>query len=460
MDEWTSMAEKDKIGRYVESFRQLAGLFCHMPDRKEGLNEEDIQDIFEMTKEKVCASCGRRQVCWIREAEKTWRLAYGLLMAVEDGRDAVSEKERDFYRYCVKGRSFREELEHGFSRARLNMLWSNRMLENRAAVGQQLQETAQIIEEIACTVYEAREPMGDLEKRVKMHLRMHRVNVKDMGLMKNIAGHPEVILTMSCWGSSVAVREIAEVLSEVYGRYMVPLRDSRLTIGKEPCAVHFVEETKYYMLTGSAMEKSSGQISSGDNFAVLNSNHGQVVMAISDGMGSGVRANQESQTVIELLEQFLEAGFSAETAVKMIHSAMVLQNGMMQYSTLDICEVDLYRGVCKMLKIGASATFIKRGKEVEAVHSTSLPVGMLQQADIERTTEKLKDGDCIVMISDGVLEVLPEKDGEELLKYFVRELTTDNPAQSAQILMKQVLEFCQERIPDDMTILVGGFWRK
>ena len=41
-------------------------------------------------------------------------------------------------------------------------------------------------------------------------------------------------------------------------------------------------------------------------------------------MGSGIAAYRESELVIDLLEQFLEAGFSKETAVRMINSALLV----------------------------------------------------------------------------------------------------------------------------------------
>ncbi len=460
MDEWTSLIERDRIERYAESFRQLAEIFREMPEKKERLNEDDIQEIFETVREKVCASCGRKQVCWIREQEKTWKLVYRLLQAIEDGQEQISDSEKDFYRFCVKGRTFREELERGFLRARLNMLWANRMMENRAAVAGQLQQTATIIKEIACTAYQAEPLQGNLEQKLKMNLRLHRVMVKEIGILRNVTGHPEMILTLSCRKGNVPVSLVADILTEVYGRPMVPERDSRVMVGKDWCSIHFVEETRYYMLTGCATEKCSGQSSSGDNYAILNSNHGQVIMAISDGMGKGVEASQESQTIIELVEQFLEAGFTAETAVKMIHSSMVLQRGVRRYSTLDLLEINLYQGKSRLLKVGAAATFIRREHEVEVIHSTSLAMGMLREADVETEEVRLENGDMVFMISDGVLDALPPREGENLLKYFIENLTNDNPAQSAQILMDQVLEFCQEGILDDMTILSGGFWKK
>ena len=62
MDEWTSLIERDRIERYAESFHQLAEIFRQMPEKKERLSEEDIEEMFETVKENICAQCGRRTV--------------------------------------------------------------------------------------------------------------------------------------------------------------------------------------------------------------------------------------------------------------------------------------------------------------------------------------------------------------------------------------------------------------
>ena len=145
----------------------------------------------------------------------------------------------------------------------------------------------------------------------------------------------------------------------------------------------------------------------------------------------------------------------------MIHSSMVLQRSVCRYSTLDLLEINLYQGKSRIMKVGAAATFIRRAhKEVEVIRSTSLPMGVFREADVEMDEVRLENGDMVFLISDGVLDALPPREGENLLKYFISNLTNDNPAQSAQILLDQVLEFCQDGVLDDMTILSGGFWRK
>ena len=112
-------------------------------------------------------------------------------------------------------------------------------------------------------------------------------------------------------------------------------------------------------------------------------------MSLADGMGSGAGACRESEKVIELLEQFMEAGFPQETAVRMINSCMLLQNQQQMFSTIDLCMVDLYNAKCDMIKSGASATFIKQENEIEVIGSSAFPAGLIQQSDYESMHRQL-----------------------------------------------------------------------
>ena len=54
--------------------------------------------------------------------------------------------------------------------------------------------------------------------------------------------------------------------------------------------------------------KGCSQIS-GDSFSMMELPGGQKSAVLSDGMGAGEKAKKESQMVLDLLEELLEAGF-------------------------------------------------------------------------------------------------------------------------------------------------------
>ena len=91
----------------------------------------------------------------------------------------------------------------------------------------------------------------------------------------------------------------------------------------------------------------------------------------------------------------------------MINSALVLQRSGGMFSTVDICELNLYTGVCSFLKAGAAASFIRRDQWVETISSTSMAAGLVQRLDFDTAVKKMYDGDYLVMVTDGVLDALP-----------------------------------------------------
>lgn len=107
--------------------------------------------------------------------------------------------------------------------------------------------------------------------------------------------------------------------------------------------------------------------------------------------------------VVEMAEELLVAGFPEKMAIQLLNTALVMGREEVYFSTVDMCVFNLYEGSCKFLKAGASTTFIRHGGQVEKITSTTLPVGVMQNIEIDCVTRKLSDGDFVVMVTDGVM---------------------------------------------------------
>ena len=177
-------------------------------------------------------------------------------------------------------------------------------------------------------------------------------------------------------------------------------------------------------------------------------------------MGSGIEAFKESEIVVELLEQFLESGFSQETAARMVNSALLLKGREGMFSTVDICEVDLYTGICDFLKAGASSTFIKRDHWVESIASENLAAGLVQQLDFDTASRKLYHGDYLIMMTDGVLDALPAEREEETMKEIIMDVREKEPREMGRGILERVLGYSDYHARDDMTVVVAGLWKK
>ena len=118
---------------------------------------------------------------------------------------------------------------------------------------------------------------------------------------------------------------------------------------------------------------------------------------------------------------------------------------------------DVYK---RQYKIGAAATFIKRGAEVECITSQSLPVGAQVQMDISVQETKLTGGDFVVMVTDGVLEYLHVKKPEDTMQEIIESIQTNNPGILAKKIMERVMLFTGGKAKDDMTVLAACIWEK
>ena len=222
----------------------------------------------------------------------------------------------------------------------------------------------------------------------------------------------------------------------------------------------FYEDTKYRSVQGIARLKKDGAQISGDNFSFLELERGDLLLGLSDGMGSGSAACKESEMVLDLVERFLEAGFSVETAIRMMNSAMVMKGESDLYSTVDLCMVNLYDGAADFYKIGAAGSFIRHGQEVTSFAPDSLPVGVGTNPEIEHKKITLKNGDFVVMVTDGVLEYLHVKKPEDTMQEIIESIQTNNPGILAKKIMERVMLFTGGKAKDDMTVLAACIWEK
>ena len=299
------------------------------------------------------------------------------------------------------------------------------------------------------------------QEDLKKALRKKHVLVKNVWVMDKIEGRRQIFLNLRARsGQCVSMTEIAQLLSKYCEISMVPVNGSRCIVNGEYHTVHFAEDVSYQVLYGTARLTREEEKVSGDNYICRQEDGGRFVMCLSDGMGSGMEACRESETVVELLEQFMESGFSQETAAKMVNSALVLKGEEGMFSTVDICAVDLYTGICNFLKAGAASTFIKRDHWVESITSESLAAGLVQQIDFETATRKLYHGDYLIMMTDGVLDALPDQKEEETMKEIIMDIHEETPKEMSRGILERVLGYSDYCARDDMTVLVAGMWKK
>ena len=429
-------------------------------DENRGLTREDALGAMQMSAAMVCGGCSRCNLYSDSGKEDSYYLYYLLRAFEQKGQVEFEDMPRFFLETCRRREDYLSQLNRNLGRATMNLEWKNRFLESRDTVMVQFRELASILEEFAHQMEQASDITGVKGEAVKRIFRQHHMLVENLLLLEHENRQREAYLTVRTTnGKCVTAREAAEILGNAMGNkgWYAP-KDTRTLVTRQTATIHFAEAGRYRMMYGAARLPREGESFSGDNFTYSEEAPGQVIMSISDGMGSGEQACQESRRVVELAQQLLETGFSARAALKMVNTVLMLTGAEQHPATIDLCCVDLHTGVLEAMKLGAVATFILSGNGVEILEAGEVPAGVLKDVEPVLLSRKLWDGDRVIMVTDGVLEAFPVVDKEGSLREFIEGMKVH----SVQEMADDILQFaCQEELPrDDMMVLVGGMWRR
>ena len=314
--------------RLSEMARSLGVLARACNDRMEeerGLTREDALAAMQTAAAVVCGQCSRCNLYSDADKDGSYYLYYLLRSFEQKGRVEYEDMPRLFLETCRNKEAYLTQLNRNLGRATMNLEWKNRFLESRDTVMVQFRELAVMLEEFASQMGQAADITEEKEEAVRRIFRLHQIAVDNMLLLEHENRYREAYVTLHALGGRcMTAKEAAALFGQAAGGkgwYAPP--DTRALITRQPGVVRFLEPGEYRMMYGVARMSKNGSGISGDNYTYSGSLPGQVIMSLSDGMGSGETAAQESRKVIELLQQLLETGFSARSALKMVNTILL-----------------------------------------------------------------------------------------------------------------------------------------
>ncbi len=246
--------------------------------------------------------------------------------------------------------------------------------------------------------------------------------------------------------------EIPTVLSDILGKEMVYDYSVNRRKDDHDFNYSYTEEFPYKLSIGISRCCKEEFSYSGDNNSNVILSNGLHMIALCDGMGSGTVASRQSSRVLNMLEELLNSGCDENSAINIINSILVLEEGEEIFSTLDLFLFDLNKCIGEFVKAGASPTFVRRGYEIEKIDFDTLPVGILEDIHIHTGIKNFKRGDFIYFMSDGYLDSI--KNDETYLMQQILQHDYRNPQKIADLLFEDALRYSSGKAVDDITIIV------
>ena len=260
--------QKERVEKYAASFQKLADTFYGMPYRRDYLSSRQVERIMEDTNAKVCYRCYQREICWGEHKQELCKGVEALVRSMESGNeDDIRSIRADWTSICPRSVQYYEAVAENFQREKQNLIWDNRMIENRLAVAQQLMEVSRIMENVASDLYDLERCTPQFEEDLRKSLRKNHVILRQAWMMDKVKGRRQVFLTMRARsGQCISMTEIAQLLSKSCESSMVPVNGSRCIVNGEYHTVHFIEDVSYQVLYGAARLTREEEKISGDNY--------------------------------------------------------------------------------------------------------------------------------------------------------------------------------------------------
>ena len=450
---------KYKLKDFSESFENLSQVLAKQGMEKSSFSKRDVRALMQEMSQQVCEHCENRERCVGQIALARSESIGMLAMAQEHGALALEQMPVEFVRECIHPERFLMETNQSLRIARRILSFQNKLAQNRQVIAGQMAQVGDLMQELAENITEMNHLPVEIEDVIRKEFGNMNVAIEELSIYEDKSQRIEIhMLASTVRGRLVTAKEAAAVLTDLIGRPFIASRESRNVVPREACQLVFVEDTPFYAITGVARTAKEGEEVSGDTFSCLSLPNGELLLALSDGMGSGESALEDSQTVIELLEQMTEAGFSKVAAIRLINSLYMPEEENMHYATADVVVIDLYQGSCQFIKNGAAATWIRKAHELERVEGQALPVGVVQDAEPYLKKTNINSGDYVIMMTDGVADVFAGK--EEELEELLSEKKIVNPQELAETILEESIRRCGGYAYDDMSVIEAGVWER
>lgn len=446
----------ERLWNFSDVLTNMSTILGNLAENDKLVMKNKSSALIENLADRVCSNCNMNSMCWRRESYYTYN-AFGELIQNYQERKEVMPEELE--RKCIKRTALLKNTEEIVTSYIINEMWRKRLSEGRELLGSQIGNMASSVSEIIGDFSADINIDIESENSIRRILDRNSIEYTDIFCLNNKNGRLVVKLKMkACGGNQVCIKDILPLINEVLNKNMSVSDDGcNIDMKDKSCTVTFEEAPKFHVGSYAKRICKDGESYSGDSYTFGRLPDGSYMTVLSDGMGSGPQAEQESNAAVELIEKFASTGFNRITAINTVNSIMSLKfSAEEKFSTVDLSSIDLYTGEIEFMKVGAVASFIKSGSKVEVIKSRTLPMGVLDKVDIDIIKKRVKNGDIIVMLTDGVLDYNSEAAGRvDWVVDFLENTNCSNPKDLVDKLIEKSKELSGGKVKDDMTAVVS-----
>jgi stage II sporulation protein E len=409
-------------------------------------NDENIGTVFDNAAERVCRKCKQSNKCWNKDYMTTATAMNDAARKMMERRKLLKE---DFPSYflgnCLRPDQFTLAANEELKTLLYRRQYRERLRENQSVLFNQYDEMASVLGSVATELGSEISGSPAVERKLQKYLKGLDIEALT-SVFRDRRGRLHVEVKGNRLSPIINDKDSLDKLSLVMGTRLCEDVGAKSVNGK----VVLMEAEPLAASVGISSARKKGEQVNGDNGTYFKTEEGVLCVILSDGCGTGRMAAKESVNALQILERFLCSGIDAELSLRTLNSVMLLKNSDgTQFTTIDLLCIDLFSGEAKIIKYGAAPSYIKRANEVTRIECETLAAGLYLEGikNPESTRLLLKEGDFVIVASDGVATALDDE--------WLKKIAADYSGGSARELSLKLLEEAVKKYgqEDDMTVL-------
>ncbi len=436
-----------RLGNLAEVFNDMNTIYRKLI--KQNMTFEEVQAVLEQEiADKICSFCPERNHCHRTFSQNTKQVFDELIkIAFEKGKATLLDIPSYLTSRCKQTSAILGSVNALTSQYKKYISMTHDVDTSKLIIAEQLLGVSKVMTQLSKEVESTISFDTAKENKILDELTYYNIVCIDVVVFEK-----DVHTIAAC----VVVRNddsekprLSDVVSKVCGCKMAV---TEIFPSSRPgySVVNMKTAPKYDCIFGVSQRTKNGSKVSGDTYSLVKLDGDRLLFAISDGMGSGEKAEETSELSIALVENFYKAGFDNNLILSTVNKLLNLHKEEI-FSALDICVLDEKNGLADFIKMASPKSYILNEDECKEIEAGALPIGIVDESKPLVTKNVLSAKDFVILLSDGISDSF---ENDEELKNCIMSIKTKNPQEFADELTERALACNNGYAVDDMTVIV------
>ncbi len=426
---------------------EIAGIIGNISEKLDSVINPEVDKLFSFLQQRVCTDCENKARCWNKNFNSTANDVMVIAGIKEKIKDRLPLQKR-----CPRIGILTSAIETAHIDYVNDMAVKMKLSEMRKVLVDQFSSMGDFLFESANKIASSR--MVDTARSASMRTALTDagVYVDALDYFTNADGRVTVEMSVIDRSFETDYKKAKTVIEVLTKRFF---EKPQIAVNEIKTTVSFEERASLEVQFGYYQKPMLKDTLCGDCVSIVKGQDGTRNAIISDGMGTGSRAAIDSTMTCSILSKLLSSGFSFDSALKIVNSAMIMKSTDESLATIDGVSINVYTGKAVFYKAGAAISFVRRKDEIEVVERQSLPVGIIRNISFSKMRAELLPGDIILMVSDGAVANDCSWINDELLAW-----STNNMEDLAKHIVSLASLRSDKNSRDDITALAIKITRK